>query len=95
MSYTFTAPVKDPAAVLDHGMDWTDELDDGETISGEPSVIAFPAGLTIAAVNAANGIVNWRVSGGTAGQAYIATCRITTSTGRVLELSVRYPVRER
>lgn len=95
MSYTYTAPLKDPAAVLDHGMDWTDELDEGETISGQPSVVAVPAGLTIGGVNAANGIVSWRVSGGTAGQDYIVTCRITTSTGRVLELSVRYRVGNR
>lgn len=95
MSYTFTAPLKDPAAVLDHGMDCTDELDDGETIAGQPSVVALPAGLTVAAVNATNGIVTWRVSGGTAGQEYIVTCRITTSTGRVLKLSVRYRVGNR
>lgn len=94
MSYTFTAPLKDPAAVLDHGMDWSDELDDGETISAQ-SVVPAPAGLTIAAVNAANGIVSWRVSGGSVGQEYIVTCRITTSSGRVLELSVRYRVGER
>lgn len=80
MSYTFTAPLKDPAAVLDHGMDWTDELDEGETIAGQPSVVPCRAGLTIAEVNAANGV---------------ATCRITTSAGRVLELSVRYRIGNR
>lgn len=95
MSYTFTAPLKDPAAVLDHGMDWTEELDDGETITGQPTVTALPAGLTIAAVNAANGIVSWRVSGGTLGKDYIVTVGITTSAGRVLELSVRYRVGNR
>jgi len=76
-------------------MDWTAELDDGETITGQPSVVASPAGMTIAAINHANGIVSWRVSGGSAGESYIVACRITTSLGRVLELSVRYPVRER
>lgn len=58
-------------------------------------MVAVPAGLTIAEVNAANGVVSWRVSGGTVGQEYIATCRITTSAGRVLELSVRYRIGNR
>jgi hypothetical protein len=94
MSYEFTAPVKDPAAVLDHGMNWTDELDEGESIVAQ-TVVAAPAGLVIGAVTQANGIVSWRVSGGTLGQDYIVTCRITTSLGRVLELSVRYRVGDR
>lgn len=95
MSYTFTAPLKDPASVLDHGMDWSDELDDGETITGQPSVVPAPAGLTIGNISQANGIVSWRVSGGTLGQSYVVTVRITTSIGRVLELSVRYRVGNR
>lgn len=95
MSYEFTAPIKDPAAVLDHGMDWSDWLDEGETITGTPTVVSSPAGLTIGTVTHANGIVSWRVSGGTLGQDYIATCRVTTSAGRVEERSVRYRVRDR
>lgn len=94
MSYEFTAAIKDPAAVLDHGMDWSSWLDEGETISAQ-SVVAAPAGLTIAAIAQANGIVSWRVSGGTLGQDYFATCRITTSIGRVDERTVRYRVGDR
>ena len=85
---------KDIAAVLDHGMDWSVWLDDGETIAAQ-TVVAAPAGLTIGTVAQANGIVSWRVSGGTLGQDYIATCRVTTSLGRVDERSVRYRVGER
>lgn len=94
MSYEFTAAIKDPAAVLDHGMDWSAWLDEGETITAQ-TVVAVPVGLTIAAVAQANGIVSWRVSGGTLGQDYIATCRVNTSLGRVDERSVRYRVGER
>lgn len=94
MSYEFTAPEKDPAAVLDHGMDWSGWLDEGETIASQ-TVVAAPAGLTIGQATQANGIVSWRVSGGTLGTDYIATCRITTSLGRIEERSVRYRVRER
>lgn len=95
MNYEFAAPAKDPASVLDHGMDWTDELDEGETIAGQPTVVATPPGLVISAINHAEGIVSWRVSGGEAGKAYIVTCQISTSVGRVLELSIRYLVRQR
>jgi hypothetical protein len=95
MSYEFTAPIKDPAAVLDHGMDWSDWLDEGEMIAGQPTVVPEPAGLTISAITQADGVVNWRVSGGTLGQDYIVTCRIQTSLGRADERSVRYRVRDR
>lgn len=95
MSYEFTAPTKDPEAVLDHGMDWRDWLDAGETISGTPIVVASPAGLTISSITQASGIVNWRVSGGALGRDYIATCRITTNLGRIEERSVRYRVGDR
>lgn len=94
MSYEFTAPVKDPEAVLDHGMDWSGWLDENETIASQ-LVMAAPAGLTISAVTQANGIVSWRVSGGTLGQDYIVTCRITTSIGRVDDRSILYRVGER
>jgi hypothetical protein len=92
MNYEFTAPVKDPAAVLDYGMDWSAWLDDGETITGTPSVVADPVGLTISAINQVEGVVSWRVSGGTAGADYIVTCGIQTSLGRADERSVRFRV---
>ena len=95
MSYEFTAPVKDPAAVLDHGMDWSGWLEDGETIVGTPTVVAAPAGLTISGINTVGGVVNWRVSGGELGQDYIVTCGIITSSGRADERSLLYRVRDR
>jgi hypothetical protein len=95
MSYEFTAPIKDPAAVLDYGMDWSDWLDEGETIVGTPTVVPSPAGLTISAITQADGVVSWRVSGGTLGADYIVTCGIETSLGRREERSVRYRVAER
>lgn len=95
MSYEFTAPVKDPAAVLDYGMDWSGWLDEGETIVGAPTVVAVPAGLAITAITHADGVVNWRVSGGTADADYIVTCGIETSLGRADERSVRFRVGDR
>ncbi len=94
MSYEFTAPPKDPAAVLDHAMDWSAWLNQGETITAQ-SVQVEPAGLTIGAVGRNNATVGWRVSGGALGQGYVVTCRITTSTGRIDERSVRYSILDR
>jgi len=95
MSYEFTAPVKDPAAVLDYGIDWSDWLDEGETIVGLPSVLAEPVGLIITAVEHAENVVSWRVGGGQLGQSYIISCRINTSIGRIDERSMRLPVGDR
>lgn len=95
MSYEWTATAKDPAAVLDYGMDWTDWLDEGETIVGLAAVSALPAGLVITAVEHADNVVSFRVGGGQLGQTYIITCRINTSIGRIDERSLRLPVGDR
>lgn len=92
MSFTFTAPVKDPQAVLRHGVDWSAWLEAGETIATEA---ATSEGLTIDQVSQADGVVTYRVAGGTANTDYTVTCSITTSTGRTDERSVFYRVRER
>lgn len=95
MSYEFTAPIKDPVSELVHGFNWNDWLDQGETITGQPAVIARPAGLTISEVSQADGVVSYRVSGGSIGQSYIVSCQITTSLGRTEKRSARYPIGER
>jgi hypothetical protein len=98
--YEFTAPVKDPAALLRHGHDLAAWLQDGETIVGMPVVVPSPAGLTIAEIAHVDGIVSYSVSGGTNWQVYIVTVRITTirdevNPYRIDERSVRYAVQNR
>jgi len=86
MSYTFTAPPKDPQATLRHGINWADWLQNGETITAQS--ITATVGITVDQVTQATG-------GGTAGADYVVTCQITTSQGRIDERSVRYRVRNR
>jgi hypothetical protein len=99
MSYEFTAPVKDPSAVLRHGFDWSDWLIEGETITGTPTVTAAPSGLTIDQVDEDAGVVSYRVSGGALGQEYTVTCTISTVLGgspyRTDQRSILYRVGER
>jgi methylglyoxal synthase len=93
MSYTFTAPPKDPQATLRHGINWGDWLQDGETITAQS--MTAPTGITADQVTQATGVVSYRISGGTAGTDYVVTCQITTSQGRIDERSVLYRVRNR
>lgn len=88
---------KDPDAALDYGCDWSDWLDDGETIS--ESTWVLPDGLTSgegaqAPSNTDTATVVW-LSGGTAGRAYSVTNRITTSAGRTDDRSIIIRVRQR
>lgn len=88
-------PDKDPAEVLDYGLDWSDQLaltDPIDTISS--ATWAVPAGLTAGAQFVIDGVATIWLSGGTAGADYTLTCRIVTSGGRTLERSVKLLVKE-
>jgi hypothetical protein len=84
---------KDPAAKLDYLFDWapktndvglSDWLEEGETISTYE--VTVPTGLTLvshAKIKNNTAIVAW-VSGGTLGNTYDLTCKITTTpNGRI------------
>ncbi|MBI2818111.1 MAG: hypothetical protein HYX72_14345 [Acidobacteria bacterium] len=89
MSQQFT---KDPEATLDYAVDWTRWLS-GDTI--QTSEWTVPAGLT--QVNASNTTTKATIwlSGGTAGQSYTVTNRITTAAGRTDERSITIRVQDR
>lgn len=95
MSYSYIAPAKDPEAILDYQMDWTDWLLAGETIIAEAVVPSDPALLISGVTLAGTGAVQWRTAGGVAGRDYLVTVSITTSTGQIDQRTVRIPVRER
>lgn len=72
--------VKDPDAVKDYGIDWSQWLRFGESITASQWII--PDGLTsFDEAFSESGTLVW-VSGGTAGRTYPLTNRITTSEGR-------------
>lgn len=94
MSDTTPTAVKDPSAHLDYGWDWGPWLPAGDTIAAStwtasPGVTVeldsfTPEGLTVV----------W-VSGGTAGQTYSLTNRVTTAEGRVDDRTITLMVRDR
>ncbi|MBS1876637.1 MAG: hypothetical protein JSU00_25705 [Acidobacteria bacterium] len=86
---TFT---KDPNAVLDYSIDWTRWLA-GDQIAASEWIV--PSGLTkMADSKTATSATVW-LSGGTAGQSYTVTNRITTAAGRTEDRSFTIRVEER
>lgn len=100
-----TTYIKDSAAVLDYMFDWSDDLDDGETIVDAEVTVAGGglvkdsqlvtdgtnrAGETVTSA----AVVVW-LSDGDTGDEGTATCQITTSAGRIDERTMTIKVRER
>ena len=91
-------PDKDPAEVLDYGLDWSDQLalpEPDDTISSATWIV--PAGLVAGAQSVVGRVATIWLSGGTAGASgtdYTLTCRIVTTGGRTLERSVKLLVKE-
>lgn len=85
--------IKDPAAVLDYGFDWSEWLDENETI--EQSTWSVPEGLTLDDSNHTGTLAVAWLSDGTAGSVHRVTNRITTSAGRTEERSLTIRVEER
>lgn len=73
---TFT---KDPNAVLDYTVDWTDWLSGGEKIATSTWVV--PAGITQDSVSKTLTTTTIWFSGGTVGSTYRITNRIVTDAG--------------
>lgn len=86
--------VKDPESTLDYGVDWSLWLN-GDTISNSQWFV--DAGLTIegGSETADDSKTSLFISGGTAGEKYTLTNRITTAGQRVCERSFEIHVRER
>ena len=86
---TFT---KDPNAVLDYSIDWGRWLA-GDQIAASEWIVA--SGLTkMADSKTVTSATVW-LSGGTAGQSYTVTNRVTTAAGRTEDRSFTIRVEER
>lgn len=84
---------KDPQSVLDYGVDWSDWLASGETIS--TSAWTVPAGITKDSdTKGDTSTVIW-LSGGTAGEIYTLANKITTTDSRTVERSIQIIVEQR
>jgi hypothetical protein len=86
---TFT---KDPNAVLDYTIDWTRWLAGDQIATSEWLV---PLGLTKTADSKTASSATVWLSGGTAGQSYTVTNRVTTSAGRTEDRSFIAKIEER
>lgn len=84
---------KDPDAVLDWVWDWNEWLDEGEIIAS--STFIASVGITIDSESNTTKTATVWLSGGTAGQVYQVTNRITTSSGRTDDRSITIRVTER
>lgn len=68
---------KDPQAILDYSIDWTSFLETAETIA--TSQWFTTSGITVDVTGHTTKVATIWVSGGTLGQSYELTNRITTS----------------
>ena len=84
---------KDPAAVLDYVISWSDWLPTGDTISA--AAFTVPTVLTKDSETNTTTTATVRLSGGTAGDDYDVVCQITTAGGRTDERTMRVQVRNR
>ena len=86
--------IKDPNAVLDYTFDWTLWLDDVVDAIATKSIVAA-TGITVDSSQISGKKVIVWLSGGTAGQKYQVTCRITTAGGRTDDRSIFIKMKER
>jgi len=84
---------KDPYAVLDYSLDWTNWMPTGDTISAIS--ITADAGITIDSTTNTNYIATAYISGGTAGNIYNIEYKITTTNGLKDSRNFRIKVVER
>lgn len=85
--------VKDPNATLDFACDWSAWLQEDETIV--TSEWLPPDGITAATESVTGGKAIVWLSGGTVGESYQVTNRITTSAGRIDDRTMTIRVRQR
>lgn len=85
--------IKDPDAILDYTFDWTEWLQESETIS--IYVITIDAGITKESDNENEGKVIVWLSGGAVGETYNIACKITTDLDRTDERTVEIIMVER
>jgi hypothetical protein len=84
---------KDPYAVLDYTLDWTNWMPDGDTITSV--AVTADSGITIDSTSNTDYIVTAYISGGTAGTIYNVEYKIDTTNGLKDSSNFRIKVLER
>ena len=84
--------LKDPDAILDYRVDWTEWLN-GDTISNSQWIV--PSEMTLqSSTNDATSATAW-LSGGVVGSSHDVTNRITTAAGRTDDRTITFHIQER
>jgi hypothetical protein len=79
---------KDPNDIEDFAVDWTNQLN-GESITAASWSIVHAAGVVIEASQIASPLAKVRLSGGNLNETAFLMCRVTTSSGRQLDQTVK------
>lgn len=85
--------VKDPAAVLDYQVSWASWVSEDEQITASSWTVQ--TGITKDSDTSTATTATIWLSGGTLGQSYVVTNRISTNQGRTDERSIQIVVRDR
>lgn len=89
--------LKDPDAVLDYSVDWTEALEDGESLLAAEWIVhpEDAGGLAILSEATAGTLRSATVSGGRPGDLYRLTNRVTTDQGRTHDRSFLIRIAQR
>ena len=86
--------IKDPAAVLDIPVDWTEWLADVEDTYASHTV-SVTGGLVVDSSTESDGVVTIMLSGGTLHSMATMSCRIVTAAGRIDKRTFRLKIEAR
>lgn len=89
----FQWPSKFADEVLDYEVDWNAELEEGETISGEPEVIVT-GNVAVDTQSTADGVTRLRLSGGD-NMGAVLNILATTSSGQKVGARCIVPISSR
>ena len=93
MADQFQEFIKDPAAEKPYGIDWTEWAMGDDIITG--SIWSVPAGLQKLSDSFQGMVAVVWLAGGTLGQKYTVTNRVTTRDGVVDERSITIRIKDR
>jgi len=93
MTTPITTFAKASSSILDYGLDWSDWLASGESLSC--SIWTVDSGLASSSITTTTSISTVWLSQGTRGQSYEAKNTIWTSGGRKAERTIKLKVLDR
>lgn len=90
-----TVLMKDPDALLDYAVDWSDYLEDGEVLGDSEWSVTPDGDMIVESDSRGDQIATVQLRAGVVGHVYLVTNRIITSLGRMDDRSLTIRVQER